>query len=229
MLSLRNLWRRGSADSYREPGGYRPPARDQHMVACDTLMSELDFHMKELERSRVQAEQEARRIKTGVDYSWLMEYPSRPSYEMPQMERLELEELCYKIEGAECTRVIALFRQAINSRESPRPEDLPYLLRSCVRQVLDGRPTPETLTEWVSRRTHSLASLSSSLAGLRLRPSGKVVPAAAEEGESASSSGCYGDVEDIEMQLGRERLERTSRTMSMPNFMVTSEATMYTM
>ncbi|GFR71952.1 retinal degeneration 3 [Elysia marginata] len=258
MLSLRNLWRRGSgSDTYREAsGGYRPPVRDQHVVACDTLMAELDFHIKELERERLHAEQEARRIKTGVDYSWLIESPARPSYEVPQIERLELEELCYQIEGTECTRVIALFRQALAARAaaasvtasdmclsspsgdisestaspSTRPEDLPYLLRSCVRQVLDQRPPPESLSDWVSRQTTSLASLSSNLANLRLRNSGKVVPAPGEEDQGGSGTGILsGEAEDIEMQLGGgARMERTTRAMSMPNFIVASEGAAYT-
>ncbi|RUS82681.1 hypothetical protein EGW08_009584 [Elysia chlorotica] len=269
MLSLRNLLRRGSGgETCREAGGYRhgyrPPARDQHMVACETLMAELDFHIRELEKAQLQAEQEQRRLKTGVDYSWLMESASRPGYEIPQMERLELEELCYQIEGVECTRVIALFRQALAARRaasssclSPpdtasdtetsasssdldpnpnrdptRPEDLPYLLRSCVRQVLDMRPGPESLSDWVARRTPSLASLaslSSNLASLRLRNSGKVVPASASDSAGESSQGGVNvDAEDIEMQLGGARVERTARAMSMPNFMVASEVSAYT-
>lgn len=62
MLSFKNFWRRsfGSGDVYR------PPEKDEHMVACDTLMSELDFHIKELDRSRQEQEQEKRRMKTGI-------------------------------------------------------------------------------------------------------------------------------------------------------------------
>ena len=193
----------------------------------------------------------------GVDYSWLMETPARPSYEIPQMERLELEELCYQIEGVECTKVIALFRQALAARKaasdcaadtaletlssSPssdsdqacssrtRPEDLPYLLRSCVRQVLDMRPAPESLSDWVARRTPSLASLSSNLAGLRLRNSGKVMPASVEDDQAeCGQGGVNADAEDIEMQLGGAKFERTGRAMSMPNFMVASEGSAYT-
>lgn len=61
MMSLKNLWRRsmGSGEVYR------PPEKDEHMVACDTLMSELDFHIKELDRFRHDQEQEERRLRTG--------------------------------------------------------------------------------------------------------------------------------------------------------------------
>ena len=58
MITLKNMWRRGM--------GVSAPERDQHLVACDTLMSELDFHIREFERHRQEVEQEERRLKTGV-------------------------------------------------------------------------------------------------------------------------------------------------------------------
>ena len=91
------------------------------------------------------------------------------------------------------------------------------------------RPAPESLSDWVARRTHSITSLSSNLAGLRLRGSGKVVPAPGGEDVGEAGAGAIsGEAEDIEMQLGGERVERTARAMSMPNFMVASEGTVYT-
>uniref|UniRef100_A0A2C9LE14 Protein RD3 n=1 Tax=Biomphalaria glabrata TaxID=6526 RepID=A0A2C9LE14_BIOGL len=201
MMSLRNFWRRsmGSGEVYRAP------EKDEHTVACETLLSELEYHIKELDRLRQAQEQEERRLRTGVDYSWLME--SHPKlYEIPQMERLELEELCYKVTGSECTQVISLFRDAI--AQGPRVEDLAYIMRSCVRKILDERPVPETLSEWVTRRTQSIANFSI----LRLRPTGKVVPAS--------------EAEDIEMQ-NNEVHEKKSRAMSVPNFLVHREETAY--
>ena len=41
-------------------------------------------------------EKEEKRIKSGVDYSWLM--AAKPKiYQIPQLERLQLEELCLKV------------------------------------------------------------------------------------------------------------------------------------
>ena len=39
------------------------------------------------------------------------------NYEMPQLERLELEELTMKVSPAECGRVLSLFRDAVEARE----------------------------------------------------------------------------------------------------------------
>lgn len=147
-------------------------------------------------------------VLVGVDYTWLME--SQPkSYEIPQMERLELEELCYKVSGSECTQVISLFRDAM--LRSPPMEDLPYIMRSCVRKILDERPVPETLTEWVTRRTQSIANFSA-FSNLRLKPSGKVVPSV--------------EVEDIEMQ-NNDYQDRKARALSVPNFAVHKEGGAY--
>lgn len=80
------------------PGGElrRLPGRNEHDNVVDALLSELDMHIKELERYYREKELEERRLRTGADYSWLISYNSK-SYEMPQMERLELESLCYKV------------------------------------------------------------------------------------------------------------------------------------
>ena len=39
------------------------------------------------------------------------------SYEMPQLERLELEELSMKVSPGECGRVMSLFRDAVEARQ----------------------------------------------------------------------------------------------------------------
>lgn len=147
-------------------------------------------------------------LSAGVDYSWLMEYQPK-FYELPQMERLELEELCYKVCGAECTQIISLFRDAVS--RDPRVEDLPYIMRSCIRKILDERPVQETLTEWVARRTQSIANFAT-LSNLRLKSSGKVVPAS--------------EVEDIEMQ-NNDFQERRARALSVPTFAVHKEGGAY--
>ena len=94
MEGLRSLWRRGGEWVTGEPG--RLPERDEHMVVADSLMAELEFHVKELNRILHEREREERRTKTGVDYNWLIAAAPK-AYEIPQLERLELEELCLKV------------------------------------------------------------------------------------------------------------------------------------
>nr|KAG5708808.1 hypothetical protein BaRGS_031962 [Batillaria attramentaria] len=96
MSGLRSFWRRGS-DWLGGGEPHRLPEKDEHVAVVDSLLSEVDFHVKELERAYREREQEERRLQTGVDYTWLITGTPK-SYEVPQLERLELEELCYKVE-----------------------------------------------------------------------------------------------------------------------------------
>lgn len=48
------------------------------------------------ECARHQRELESRKAAGGVDYSWLVAATPK-TYEMPQLERLEIEELCLKV------------------------------------------------------------------------------------------------------------------------------------
>ncbi|XP_045166851.2 protein RD3-like [Mercenaria mercenaria] len=144
----------------------KPPERDEQMMLTDSLMLELEFHIREMERMNRDREQELHRQKTGVDYSWLVTAPVK-SYEIPQFLRLELEELCYQIKPQECGKVITLFRDSLLNE--PTVKEMPHIMKACIKQVLDQRPKEETLTEWVTKRTISLTNI-------KLRPQSKITP-----------------------------------------------------
>jgi len=93
----------------------RLPERDEHMAVADSLMSELDFHIRELSRIFQQRQREERRSRTGVDYTWLIAASPR-TYEIPQLERLELEELCLKV---------SLDQSSLNHWTMPNPSTPP--------------------------------------------------------------------------------------------------------
>lgn len=142
------------------------PERDEKTMVADSLMSELEYNIKELEKLNYQRQQEENRRKTGVDYSWLITTTPK-GFEIPQLERLELEELFYQIKPEECGKILTLFRDALLNE--PRPCELPSLIKSCARQIVQQRPKEHSLTEWVTQRTMSLASLKG-------RHGAKVVP-----------------------------------------------------
>ncbi|PVD24339.1 hypothetical protein C0Q70_14820 [Pomacea canaliculata] len=139
------------------PGGElrRLPGRNEHDNVVDALLSELDMHIKELERYYREKELEERRLRTGADYSWLISYTPK-SYEMPQMERLELESLCYKVTPEECGKIISQFRSAMTGE--PAIGELGRIMRCCILQ-------------WMTRQAHSLTSF-------RLKPPTRVGPSA---------------------------------------------------
>lgn len=93
-------WASMSWFSWNEPYN-RSPRREPSEVVVDTLMLELSWQMKEAERLQRERDNEYRRLKSGVDYSWLVSAP-RTSYNISQGERLGLEDLCNKIPPAYC-------------------------------------------------------------------------------------------------------------------------------
>lgn len=84
---------------------YRSSRREPSEVVTDTLMLELSWQLKEAERLQRERDSEYRRLKTGVDYSWLMSTP-RSSFDISAGERHALEELCAKVPPAHCGAVI---------------------------------------------------------------------------------------------------------------------------
>ena len=144
----------------------KPPEKDEQMMLTDSLMLELEFHIREAEKLNRDKEQELRRQQTGVDYSWLVTTPVK-CYEIPQLVRLELEELCYQIKPSECGKVISLFRDSLLNE--PNVTDMPRIMKSCIQQILDQRPKEETLTQWVAKRTVSLTNI-------KIRPQSKISP-----------------------------------------------------
>lgn len=156
----------------------KPPERDAQMMVTESLMLELEFHIKETEQISRDREQELRRQQTGVDYSWLVTSPPK-SFDIPQLVRLELEELCYQVKPEECGKVISLFRDSVLNE--PSVTEMPRIMKACVQQILDQRPKEETLTEWVTKRTVSLTNI-------KIRPQTKITPSDVEDDLESQST-----------------------------------------
>ncbi|ESO82685.1 hypothetical protein LOTGIDRAFT_97918, partial [Lottia gigantea] len=125
-------------------------------VVSDTLMSELEFHIKLLDNVNREEENEEECKSRGVDYSWLVT-SNKKGYSIPQLERLELEELCCKVHCHECGKVINLFRDALIRK--PLVQEVPAIMRACISQIMEQRPQEESLKQWLTRRTSSLSNL----------------------------------------------------------------------
>ena len=150
--------------------GDLPPEKPENVVVAESLLMELDYQMKEAaERMKLQEQENKRRMSGGVDYSWLVIAKDK-QYEMPQLERLELEDICMKIKPDECGRVIIMFRDALV--RDPDVQEIPRILRAVLHQVLDGRPKEESMPEWVMK---SITSLS------KYRPNPRISPIDASE------------------------------------------------
>ncbi|CAD5119252.1 unnamed protein product [Dimorphilus gyrociliatus] len=150
--------------------------KPQSTIIMESLFMELEFHIRELEEQEREQEKQERRKKTGVDYSWLVtSTPKR--YEISHIDRMELEEFGRQVQPVECSKVIALFRDAIAAERDYTK--LAGLLKTCIKQVLEGRPKEETMSEWMHK---SLVNLK------KIAPSAKVTPISYESELKPSSS-----------------------------------------
>lgn len=136
----------------------QPPEKPEHLVVAESLLIELDFQIQEAELILREREQEEKRQQTGVDYSWLVTKPPK-GYDVPELEKLELEELCMKVKAVECGRVINSFRDALLSE--PCVQDIPKIFRAVIIQILDIRPKDDTMSEWMMKSLKNLRKTSS--------------------------------------------------------------------
>ncbi|XP_021248290.1 protein RD3 isoform X3 [Numida meleagris] len=97
--------------------------RNPTEMVVETLMMELSWQIKQAEKQQRERENEYRKIKTGVDYGWLVSYPKQ-SYDISPGERLQLEDMCTKIHPSYCGPVI-LRKLLRRSKRRKTPRSLP--------------------------------------------------------------------------------------------------------
>ncbi|KAM9704692.1 protein RD3 [Menidia menidia] len=193
---------------------YRSPRRDPADVVTDTLMLEFSWQLKEAERQHKERESEYRRLKTGVDYSWLASTP-RSSFSISTAERLALEELCSKVPPSCCGLVILKFRDVVQANE-PEVQEVSGLFRSVLLEALDQlkeeQEAQRLARQWNNKRAMSMNFRSR----IKINPFGSTVglTSAAADGTGLSDlKTVSGDVEK-----GADREERAQRVWSMPDF-----------
>ncbi|XP_007951917.1 protein RD3 [Orycteropus afer afer] len=129
-------------------------------MVLETLMMELAGQMREAERQQRERRNSNRKIRTGVDYSWLASVP-RPTYNLSPGERLQLEDVCAKIHPSYCGPAILRFRQLVAEHE-PEVQEVARLFRSVLQEVLERMKEEEEahrLTrQWSLRPRGSLAT-----------------------------------------------------------------------
>ncbi|XP_070559935.1 protein RD3-like [Ptychodera flava] len=134
----------------------RPPEKSETVVVTESLLLELDTQIRENERIAREKDHEEKIKRSSVDYSWLISTPPK-NFEIPQIQRLEIEELCTKVKPQESGKVITRFREVLE--RNPKVQEIPLLFKSVIQQVLQERPKEESVGEWVLKRTASLTKL----------------------------------------------------------------------
>lgn len=148
-----------------------PPAKAQSDVVCEALMMELECQIKDVERINREVEQEKKRMANIADYTWLISAPQK-SFEIPQMERLALEELASKVRPAEDSgNVISEFRNIVEG--IPRDvKELPQVMRCIIEKHLLERPTKseDSTFRWLTRSMSQLRTVTNHASGSRVHP-----------------------------------------------------------
>ncbi|KAM9778238.1 protein RD3 isoform 1-T3 [Syngnathus typhle] len=197
--------------SWSEPH-QRIPRREPADVVTDTLMVELSWQLKEAERQQRDRESEYRRLKTGVDYSWLASAP-RSSYNISTGERLGLEDLCSKVPPSCCGLVILRFRDAIQASE-PEVQEVSILFRSvlleAVEQFKEEQEAQRLARQWSNKRTKSM-SLVNFRSRIKINPFGSTAGLISAEGTRLS------DLKTVSEDVERGT-EKEERVWSMPDF-----------
>lgn len=133
-------------------------------------MMELECQIKEIERINREGEREKKRMANIADYSWLISTPQK-SFEIPQMERLALEDLASKVRPEDSGNVISEFRGIVEG--IPRDvKEIPQVMRCIIDKHLLERSqhSEESTFRWLTRSMSQLRTLSN-------HTSGKVYPA----------------------------------------------------
>ncbi|XP_073348406.1 protein RD3 [Pagrus major] len=196
---------------------HRSPQRDPADVVTDTLMVEFSWQLKEAERLHRERESEYRRLKTGVDYSWLASTP-RSSFSVSTGEKLGLEDLCSKVPPPCCGLVILKFREAMQANE-PEVQEVPSLFRSILLEALDQlkeeQEAQRLARQWNNKRAMSM-SLVNFRSRIKINPFGSTVGLTSAAADGAGLSDLKTVSEDVER--GMEGEERVQRVWSMPDF-----------
>ncbi|XP_023808799.1 protein RD3 [Oryzias latipes] len=198
--------------SWNEPY-CRSPRRDPADVVTDTLMLELSWQLKETERQQRERENEYRRLKSGVDYSWLASTP-RSSFNISTGERLALEDLCSKVPPSCCGMVILKFRDLIQTNE-PEAHEVSGLFRSVVMEMLDGLKEEQEAQRLSRQWNHKRAMSMNFKSRIRINPFGSTTGLTAVPDRTGMS-----DLKTVseDVEKGIEREDKFQRGWSMPDF-----------
>ena len=152
-----------------------PPTKSDSTLVCEALMMELESQIKEADRLCRQIDKEMKIGRNVADYSWLVAAPSK-SYEIPQMERLALEDLAFRVEAKDSNEIITQFRAFVEGI-ARQPKELPQIMRSLIERYLADKPVKEgdSTLNWITR---SVSQLGGNLRTLKSHSSNKVYPVA---------------------------------------------------
>lgn len=145
--------------------------RSSAELVTETLMLELGSHLKRAEKQQRERLIEYRRVKNGVDYTWLASIP-RQGYEISPGDQLEIRDICSKISPSQCGPTILRFRRLVLEFE-PDGAEIPRLFRSVLQDFVTREEEQRKSDDahlGRRRRAKSLATFSFKPSRLRVNP-----------------------------------------------------------
>ena len=136
-----------------------PPSKSDSDIVCEALMLELECQIKDVERINRELDKERKRRANVADYSWLISTPPK-SFEIPQLERLALEDLASKVRPEDSGNIISEFRKVIEGL--PRElHEIPHVMRCIIEKHLIERPSrsEDTSLRWLTKSMSQLRTL----------------------------------------------------------------------
>lgn len=135
--------------------------RSASSQVAESLVVEIVQQGRIIQEQHEQRRQEEISASGAVDYSWLVS-EKRRLYDLTDVERLELEQLCYQVAPESYSRIMREFRSAL--LREPSAADLPHIMRAIVCRVIDEQHSTtdagsvSSLSRWLSQSLTSLRS-----------------------------------------------------------------------
>ncbi|XP_071961303.1 protein RD3-like [Antedon mediterranea] len=141
----------------------RLPSKSDVEIVQECLLTELEqqiVDVEEVEKEQKEAVEKASKCTYQADYSWLANRKIQ-HYQIPVLERLQIEELCLSVKPSETRQIIMRFRMLLTRKTAL--EDVAPVLISVIKQIIQERNKEESFSEWLVRRSSSLVSLRSNV------------------------------------------------------------------
>ena len=115
----------------RSNGSKIPNGRLKSDLVAETLLEELESCMREVDACQRQKEAQSKRDSGVPDYSWLVSNSEQP-YKIPNLLKIELEDLTTQIDPDDTSRVIINFRKSVT--DFMKVQDIPECFKSVLKR-----------------------------------------------------------------------------------------------
>lgn len=116
-------------------------------IKTEILMAELLSAYRRIEEQQMEVRRSTVSIQSGgADYSWLIS-KDLGEVKIPEHINIEMRELCSRVEGEECTKIVNYFRTRAEKCQSGK--EILRVFKTTVEEVIGGRALAQCPKDWV--------------------------------------------------------------------------------